>query len=293
MAPPALTAPGAPSPKVAQPPVPAPKVAAGQSAVQLKHVQVEQQADSVTVKLWTTGIPSYSASLIDAPTRLVIDLTGTAYAWDKSRVNPDVAPIREIRGSQWKVGTARIVLELTRKVGYRIEPSAEGLSIIFDSSATAVRADAPKPTASKPAPKAVAVVAKAETSPAAETPKTETPTVTPAGPPSAAAAPARRQIVFNFDNADVEIVLQAASEIAGLQLRAGPGGAGQEGDRPDHRAHSGRRHLPRPAHDPRRQRSCRRETGNLWRIIPQEGAAQTSTRRSSAPDSTPARRATR
>ena len=139
--------------------------AAGQSAVQLKDVQVEQQNDSVTVKLWTTGIPSYSASLIDTPTRLVIDLTGTAYAWDKSRVNPDVAPIREIRGSQWKVGTARIVLELTRKVGYRIEPSAEGLSVVLEPSASAASDDAPKATASKPAPKPVAKpeVLKAET----------------------------------------------------------------------------------------------------------------------------------
>ncbi len=138
--------------------------AAGQSAVQLKDVQVEQQTDSVTVKLWTTGTPNYSASLIDTPTRLVIDLTGTAYAWDKSRMNPDVPPIREIRGSQWKVGTARIVLELTRKVGYRIEPSAEGLSVILEPSGTAVSEDAPKAAASKPAPKAVAKpeVAKAE-----------------------------------------------------------------------------------------------------------------------------------
>ena len=140
--------------------------ATGQSAMQLKDVQVEQQTDSVTVKLWTTGTPNYSASLIDTPTRLVIDLTGTAYAWDKSRVNPDVAPIREIRGSQWKVGTARIVLELTRKVGYRIEPSAEGLAVILEPSATPVTDDAPKAAASKPAPKAVAKaeVAKAETS---------------------------------------------------------------------------------------------------------------------------------
>jgi hypothetical protein len=136
----------------------------GQSAIQLKDVQVEQQSDSVTVKLWTTGTPNYSASLIDTPTRLVIDLTGTTYTWDKSRVNPDVAPIREIRGSQWKVGTARIVLELTRKVGYRIEPSAEGLAVILEPAATAASDDAPKATASKPAPKAATKpeVAKAE-----------------------------------------------------------------------------------------------------------------------------------
>ena len=79
-------------------------------------------------------------------------------------MNPDVAPIREIRGSQWKVGTARIVLELTRKVGYRIEPSAEGLSVILQPSATAASDGSPKATASKPAPKTVAKpeMAKAE-----------------------------------------------------------------------------------------------------------------------------------
>ena len=139
--------------------------ATGQIAMQLKDVQVEQQTDSVTVKLRTTGTPIFSASLIDTPTRLVIDLADTSYAWDKSRVNPDVAPIREIRGSQWKVGTARIVLELTRKVGYRIEPSAEGLSVVLEPAATAASEDTPKATASKPASKAAAKpeVAKAET----------------------------------------------------------------------------------------------------------------------------------
>src|SRR5688572_3979403 len=95
--------------------------ASAQSAVQLKDVQVESQSEGVTVKIATTATPSYSASLIDTPSRLVIDLTGAAYAWDKTRVNPDVPPIKEIRGSQWKAGTARVVVELTRKVGYRIE----------------------------------------------------------------------------------------------------------------------------------------------------------------------------
>ena len=122
--------------------------ASAQSAVQLKNVQVESQLDGVTVKIATTGTPSYSASLIDTPARLVIDLTGAAYAWDKTRLNPDLPPIKEIRGSQWKVGTARVVVELTRKVGYRIEQSADGLSVVLEPSSTAstepVRSEAPK-----------------------------------------------------------------------------------------------------------------------------------------------------
>lgn len=127
--------------------------AAAQSAVQLKNVQVESKSEGVTIKIATTGTPSYSASLIDTPNRLVIDLTGAAYAWDKTRLNPDVAPIKEIRGSQWKVGTARVVVELTRKVGYRIEESADGLSVILEPSATASVDPAEKAEAPKAAPK--------------------------------------------------------------------------------------------------------------------------------------------
>src|SRR6185369_2262609 len=67
--------------------------------------------------------------------------------------NPDVAPIKEIRGSQWKVGTARVVVELTRKVGYRIEESADGLSVILEPSATASADPAEKPEPAKAASK--------------------------------------------------------------------------------------------------------------------------------------------
>jgi type IV pilus assembly protein PilQ len=128
--------------------------ASAQSAVQLKNIQVESQLNGVTVKIATTGTPSYSASLIDTPARLVIDLTGAAYAWDKTRLNPDLPPIKEIRGSQWKVGTARVVVELTRKVGYRIEQSADGLSVVLEPSSTA-STEPVKPEAPKAAPKKV------------------------------------------------------------------------------------------------------------------------------------------
>ena len=67
--------------------------AAAQNAAQLKNVQVESRTDGVTIKIATTGTPSYSASLIDTPNRLVIDVNGAAYAWTKTRLNPDVAPI--------------------------------------------------------------------------------------------------------------------------------------------------------------------------------------------------------
>ena len=147
--------------------------AAAQSAVQLKNVQVESKTDGVTIKIATTGTPSYSASLIDTPNRLVIDLTGAAYAWDKTRLNPDVAPIKEIRGSQWKVGTARVVVELTRKVGYRIEESADGLSVILEPSATASADPAEKADAPKAAPKKPETARAEPSAPKAEAAKPE------------------------------------------------------------------------------------------------------------------------
>src|SRR5215510_5841644 len=153
--------------------------AAAQNAVQLKNVQVESRTDGVTIKIATTGTPSYSASLIDTPNRLVIDVNGAAYAWTKTRLNPDVAPIKEIRGSQWKVGTARVVVELTRKVSYRIEESADGLSVILEPSATASVDPAEKPETPKAAPKkaevAKADAPKAEAAVKPEPAKPETP----------------------------------------------------------------------------------------------------------------------
>lgn len=63
------------------------------------------------------------------------------------------------------------------------------------------------------------------------------PGATPGRPSTAQAAPGRsitpparpaRQIVLNFDNADIEAVIQAASEIAGFNYTIGPGVAGKK-----------------------------------------------------------------
>jgi type IV pilus secretin PilQ/predicted competence protein len=116
------------------------------SPARLNDVTVERAPDGATVVVKTTGPVTYEASLIDSPTRLVIDLTGTIFAWPKTRMNPDVAPIREIRGSQFKVGVARVVVELTRRSGYRIDQGPDGLVIAIEPSATAKAA--PKPEAS-------------------------------------------------------------------------------------------------------------------------------------------------
>jgi type IV pilus secretin PilQ/predicted competence protein len=181
---------------------------------QLKGVSIERQAEGVTVTVKTTARVVYEAKLIDSPIRVVIDMTGTTYALSKARWAAGMDPVKEVRGSQWKRGIARIVVELTRKVGYRIDETAEGLVVVLEPSASsetpaAPRVEAaPKPDVVADAPKAegkvevaAAVKEPAETvavpAPASSTPQAEKATApAPAVPPrpSVAAVQAQTQV---------------------------------------------------------------------------------------------------
>ncbi len=184
------------------------------SPAQLNGVSIERQAEGVTVTVKTTAPVVYEAKVIDSPTRLVIDMTGTTYALSKGRWAAGMDPVKEVRGSQWKRGIARIVVELTRKVGYRIDETAEGLVVVLEPSASSETSSAPraeaarKPGTVSDAPKAevkaevaAAVKEPAETvaapAPAPSTPPTEkapTPAPAVAPRPSIAAVQAQTQV---------------------------------------------------------------------------------------------------
>ena len=114
--------------------------------VQLKSISVERQGDGVTVLVNMSGPAKYAASFIDSPNRLVVDMQGTTFAWNRTAMKSDGDPVREVRGSQFRVGTARVVVELSRKVGYRIDERPEGLALVLEPGATA-QADKPAPRA--------------------------------------------------------------------------------------------------------------------------------------------------
>jgi type IV pilus assembly protein PilQ len=152
------------------------------AAVQVTSLSVEREADGVTVRIKTSGPVQYQSSFIDTPNRLVIDLPGATYSWSKTTLNSSVEPVRQVRGSQWRGSMARVVVELTRKVGYRIDEAADGLRIVLEPAATA---QAEKPAA-KPrearakAPAApISVVAEAP-APRVETPRMEARAADPA-----------------------------------------------------------------------------------------------------------------
>jgi type IV pilus assembly protein PilQ len=230
------------------------------SPAQIKGVSIERQAEGVTVTVKTSAPVVYETKVIDSPTRLIIDMTGTTYALSKARWAAGMDPVKEVRGSQWKRGTARIVVELTRKVGYRINETAEGLVVVLEPSASsetssAPRAEAaPKPGAVSDAPKVeskveVAAAAKepAETvatpAPAPSTPlaeKAPAPAVaprpsvatvqaqtqvaqaqTPAPPPPAARPSGEKLISFDFKDADIVNLLRILAAESGKNIVAG------------------------------------------------------------------------
>ena len=152
-------------------------------AVQLSDISVTTQEDTATIFVKTSAPPKYQADLIDTPTRLVIDFEDTEYAWRKTPLALSPAPLKQVRGSQYKKGMARVVIEFTRKVGYAIREDDNGLSIVIPTGTSAVTtakpatrdgsesAAAPKP-ATKPETGAIMAEEKA---PATETKVAEAP----------------------------------------------------------------------------------------------------------------------
>src|SRR5438128_10147630 len=130
----------------ARTPAEEPKLA---SATELKQVAGEHQPDATIVHITTSGAARYHAEFMDAPSRLVVDLEDTVYAWRKAPLPVTESPVKEIRGSQYRRGVARLVVEFTRKVGYAIREDEDGLTIVVPR----VVAATDSPTAPAPAPK--------------------------------------------------------------------------------------------------------------------------------------------
>jgi len=103
----------------------------------LSDVKVTSQKDSVTVFVKTSREPHYTADLVDSPTRLVVDLEDTVYAWRKTPLSIGMEPLKQIRGGQYRQGIARVVLDLSRTVGYAIREEPNGLAIVIPTAASA------------------------------------------------------------------------------------------------------------------------------------------------------------
>ncbi len=116
-------------------------------AVELTDVVVQSRDEGVRVEIKMSGAPKYRSELRGGPFRLVLDFEDTAYAWAKTPVAVGADPVKEIRGSQYRKGIARVVIELTRKAPYTLEPHAAGLRVVLGRSKAPTSAAAPAPGA--------------------------------------------------------------------------------------------------------------------------------------------------
>src|SRR4029453_2946225 len=109
----------------------------------LSDVTVTPHPDSVTVFVKTSREAPYKADLVDSPSRLVIDLENTVYAWRKTPLSVGKDPVKQVRGSQYRQGVARVVLDLSRTVGYAIREESDGLAIVIPTAAAPAAATSP------------------------------------------------------------------------------------------------------------------------------------------------------
>ena len=117
----------------------------------LSDVTVTPQTDSVTVFVKTSRQPHYKADLVDSPNRLVVDLEDTVYAWRKTPLSVGKEPLKQIRGGQYRQGVARVVLDLSRTVGYAIREESNGLTIVIPTAASAAPMVVAQATTPEPA----------------------------------------------------------------------------------------------------------------------------------------------
>src|SRR5262249_38234664 len=166
----------------------------------LSDVTVKPHPDSVTVFVKTSREAQYKVDLVDSPNRLVIDLENTVYAWRKTPLNVGKDPVKQVRGSQYRQNVARVVLDLSRSVGYAIREESNGLAIVI-------------PTVAPPVSAAVASAAASAAVGATPVPHDAAPIVAPrpvqlaqAAPPAPSAPPTNGQRLISFDFKDADVV---------------------------------------------------------------------------------------
>jgi type IV pilus assembly protein PilQ len=129
--------------------------AGAETPARLTDVSVSAKDDATSVTVKTGSVPKYHASLID-PRRLVIDFEGTQYEWRKTPLPAATDPIKEIRGSQYRKGITRLVIELSKPAKFTITEAGDGIVIALASGPAARVASAipatPAATRPKPAP---------------------------------------------------------------------------------------------------------------------------------------------
>jgi hypothetical protein len=142
----------------------------GEPPAELSEVVIVERDVAVEVWVRLSRPAKYQGELIDSPWRLVLDFEDTAYRWAARPQPVGTDPVRELRGSQYRKGMARLVIELQRKVAHVVEQDREGLRIVLPRAAGSPPAAAPpRPAPEGQRPRARVAPAPAPGSPPAST----------------------------------------------------------------------------------------------------------------------------
>jgi type IV pilus assembly protein PilQ len=107
-----------------------------QSAKRLKSIVTQGAGDAIQVTLAGDGELTYKAFRLNAPERLVLDLTGVRNATARSNVAVSDSIVKRVRVSQFKSSpdpVTRVVLDLGSRSDYRIVRDGERLRVVFGS----------------------------------------------------------------------------------------------------------------------------------------------------------------
>ena len=216
--------------------------AAGPSSV-IRDLQVERRGASTAITLKATGrlVTTNVEESKEEPARLYIDLANTSSAL------PGITPVDQGAVQNVRIGLSasspmltRVVVEMTRRSAYHVEPSADGqqLTMIIDDEAALspqTRTAAPRTSAAPVTPRQPGpVTAQSQAPPSAvfapppQTPGQTTPPPTPpAGTQSTQIGPAPARYTGNpvsldFQGADLRAVLRTFAEISGLNIVIDP-----------------------------------------------------------------------
>jgi type IV pilus assembly protein PilQ len=133
------------------------------SAAVISSVAITQAEEHASVRVQGEGSLEYRAARMQNPERLVLDFSGARLAVHRTAIPGVASPVRGIRLGQFRPDVARVVIDLTTAVRYRIAKDGQAVVILFQapaktlpaaSSATQAAGLAPAPAKSRFAPAA-------------------------------------------------------------------------------------------------------------------------------------------
>jgi hypothetical protein len=212
--------------------------ATAEPRVVVSDVALETRDGGLAVVIRASAPPDYTASLFDGPWRIVIDMREAAYRTVATPVSEPRPPVREVRGSQFRKGVARVVIVLDSRVPYAVEPEFDGLRVVLSGPA---------------GPPAASAGATATPSPASTSPTSASLPAAPASSPEPPASPLQG-IVLDGARTVAYIVDPATNRVKGYRVGDAVGDAIIEAIEERHvvlRSAAGARELrlpdPRPA----------------------------------------------